>query len=227
METYTREKAETENSPERADSPQARELLQRAFAKTARWPEGFGGFEADLRINVDGKETCGTVTVKSSKDVVVSLPDEDLQKWAQGQISMIAVHRGPRTFEESDGKYTLSFEGEDTHPQGPRISLGDSMGSSYRIKNDRITQINRKMPHVAFTINVEESAVTRDDTWLTTRYTVYYFSPKDGSLANVESFSDTHTRIGNADLPATRRIISYEKGAMVTRTLTFENHKAL
>lgn len=223
METYTREEGKVETT----DDPKARELLQRAFAKTARWPANFGGFEADLRINVNGEETTGKVTVKSSKEVEVSLPNEELQQWAQGQISMIAAHRGPRSFEESDGKYNLSFEGEENHPQGPRIGLGDSMGSTYRIKDDRITQINRKMPHVAFTINVEDSDVTQDEKYLTTRYTVYYYSPKDGSLANVESFSDSYTRAGHADLPATRRIISYEKGATVTRTITLENHKPL
>jgi type 1 fimbria pilin len=220
---YAREEGKTEVP----NDPKARELLERAFNKTSRWPEGYGGFEADLSINVNGEVSTGKVTVKSSKEVEVTLPSEDLQKWAQGQISMIATHRGPRNFEESDGKYNLSFAGEENHPQGPRISLGDSMGSTYRVKNDRITQINRKMPYVAFTINVEDSALTSDDKYLTTRYSVYYFSPKDGSLANVESFSDTHVRAGNADLPSTRRIISYEKGEMVTRTMTFENHKPL
>ena len=223
METYTREEAKTETT----DDSKARELLRRAFEKTSRWPDNFGGFEADLCINVNGEETAGKVTVKSSKEVEVTLPNEELQQWAQGQIAMIATHRGPRSFEESDGKYNLSFAGEENHPQGQRISLGDSMGSSYRIKDDRITQINRKMPHVAFTINVEDSALTQDKKYLTTRYTVYYYSPKDGSLANVESFSDSHARVGSADLPATRRIISYEKGATVTRTITFENHKPL
>ncbi|MDA0737859.1 MAG: DUF3386 family protein [Nitrospirae bacterium] len=220
---YAREEGKTEVQ----DDPKARELLKRAFEKTSRWPDGFGGFEADLSINVNGEVTTGKVTVKSSKEVEVSLPNEDLQKWAQGQISMIATHRGPRNFDESDGKYNLSFAGEENHPQGPRLSLGDAMGSTYRVKDDRITQINRKMPYVAFTINVEDSAVTQDNKFLTTRYTVYYFSPKDGSLTNVESFSDTHARVGAADLPATRRIISFEKGEMVTRTMTFENHKPL
>jgi len=223
MTTYDR----AETTPSTPDDTQARDLLRRAFEKTSRWPDGFGGFEADLTINVNGVITTGKVTVKNAKEVTVSLPDEELQKWAEGQISMIAVHRGPRNFEESDGKYSLSFLGEDNHPQGPKIGLGDSMGSHYRVKDDRITQINRKMPHVAFTINVEDSAVTQDGRYLTTRYTVYYFSPKDGSLRNVESFSDSHTRVGAADLPATRRIISFENGAMLTRTITFENHKPL
>ena len=220
---YAREEAKTDVE----EDPRARELLRRAFDNTSRWPDGFGGFEADLSINVNGNVTKGKVTVKSSKEIEVSFPNEDLKKWAQGQISMIATHRGPRNFDESDGKYSLSFAGEENHPQGPRIRIGDSMGSTYRIKDNRITQINRKMPYVAFTINVEDSTLTQDDKYLTTRYTVYYFSPKDSSLSNVESFSDTHVRVGNADLPATRRIISYEKGEMITRTINFTNHKPL
>jgi len=220
---YAREEAKTDVQ----EDPRARELLRRAFDNTSRWPDGFGGFEADLSINVNGNVTKGKVTVKSSKEVEVSFPNEDLKKWAQGQISMIATHRGPRNFDESDGKYSLAFAGEENHPQGPRIRIGDSMGSTYRIKDNRITQINRKMPYVAFTINVEDSTLTQDDKYLTTRYTVYYFSPKDGSLSNVESFSDTHVRISNADLPATRRIISYENGEMITRTINFTNHKPL
>jgi len=34
-------------------------------------------------------------------------------------------------------------------------------------------------------------------------------------------------RIGSSDLPSTRRIISYENGAVLVRTLTFTNHKLL
>lgn len=223
METYNRE----DSKKEIPDDPKARNLLQEAFMKTSRWPNGFSGFEADLFININGQEKKGRVTVKSSKDVSVSLPDEAVQKWAQSQIGMIAVHRGPRTFDESDGKYSLSFEGEENHPQGARIRINDSMGSSYRIKDNRITQINRKMPYVTFTINVEDSILTQDDKYLTTRYTVYYFSQKDESLSNVESFSDTHIRLESVDLPSTRRIISYENGTMVTRLLTFRNHNLL
>jgi hypothetical protein len=79
----------------------------------------------------------------------------------------------------------------------------------------------------AFTINVEESAVTQEGKNLTTRYTVYYYSPTDGKLINVESFTDTHVRIGSSDLPATRRIISFENGQVVVKILTFANHTLL
>ena len=47
------------------DEPEARELLRRAFEKTARWPADFKGFTADLTVNVDGKEITGLETFTS------------------------------------------------------------------------------------------------------------------------------------------------------------------
>ena len=83
------------------------------------------------------------------------------------------------------------------------------------------------MPPFAFTINVEESAVTQDKKNLTTKYTVYYFSPTEGKLNNVESFTDTHVRVGSSDLPASRRIIGFENGTVLVKSLTFSNHQLL
>ena len=213
-----------------ADDPRARDLLRRAFEATARWPKDFQGFTADLTVNVNGNETNGSVLVKSPREVSVQLCDGDIQKWAQEQLGMIAVHRGPRSFDESDGKYTLTME-EDRHPLGVKLTIHGS-NSFYRLKDNRITQINRKMAHpgmnpFAFTINVEESAVTKDQKNLTTKYTVYYYSPTDGTLTNVESFTDTHIRIGACDLPATRRIITYEGKQVVVKYLNFTNHSLL
>lgn len=213
-----------------ADDPRARDLLRRAFEATARWPKDFKGFTADLTVNVNGNETNGSVLVKSPREVSVQLGDGDIQKWAQEQLGMIAVHRGPRSFDESDGKYTLTME-EDGHPLGVKLTIHGS-NSYYRLKDNRITQINRKMAHpgmnpFAFTINVEESAITKDQKNLTTKYTVYYYSPTDGTLTNVESFTDTHIRIGACDLPATRRIITYEGKQVVVKYLNFTNHSLL
>ncbi|MGC3972780.1 MAG: DUF3386 domain-containing protein [Nitrospira sp.] len=220
--------AAADTQPTIADDPQARALLQRAFENTARWQPDFRGFSADLSVNTNGQVVSGTVVVKGPREVAVQLADEAIQKWAQEQIGMIAVHRAPRKFEESDGKHRLTMETGEGHPLGRRLDIhGDGMQSFYRIKDNRITQINRKMPHVAFTINVEESSTTQDQKQLTTKYTVYYFAPKDGTLRNVESFTDTHVRVGASDLPAARRIISYENGAVLVRTMTFTNHKLL
>jgi len=216
-----------EGAPAVADDPQARDILRQAFEKTARWQRDFKGFTADLTVNINGKETRGPVMVKGPREVSVQLGDAEVQKWAQEQLGMIAVHRGPRTFEESDGKYSLTME-EDGHPLGTKLIIHGS-NSFYRVKDQRITQINRTMAHpnmpaFAFTINVEESSITQDQKNLTTKYSVYYYSPADGKLNNVECFTDTHVRVGSSDLPATRRIISYENSGVVVKNLTFTNH---
>jgi hypothetical protein len=216
--------------PTVADDPKARALLRQAFEQTARWQKDFKGFTADLTVNVNGKETRGPVTVKGPREVTVQVGDPDIQKWAQEQLGMIAVHRGPRSFEESDGKYSLTME-EDGHPFGTKLVIHGS-NSFYRLKDNRITQINRTMAHpgmtpFAFSINVEESAVTQDQKNLTTKYSVYYYSPTDRKLNNVECFTDTHVRVGSSDLPATRRIIAFENGEVVVKYLSFANHSLL
>lgn len=223
MEMYKKEICQTDAK----DDPEAREILRRAFEKTARWPADFKGFTADLTVNVDGKEVKGSVSVRSAQDVSVSLADPEIQKWATGTIAMIAVHRGPRTFDQSDGKSVLTLDREAVHPMGRTIHIHDSLKSHYRVQDDRITQINRTMGPMKFTINVEDSALTQDNKYLTTRYTVYYFNPQDGKLTNVESFTDTHVRLGKADLPASRRIISADNGTVSVKSLTFSNHQVL
>ncbi|MFQ5580046.1 MAG: DUF3386 family protein [Nitrospiria bacterium] len=227
MELYERSKTETDVQ----DDPAAKALLRQAFEKTSRWGKAFPGFTADLICNDNGTEYKGKVTIKSPKEVEVSIEvpsdKEDLGKWTKNQIGMMAVHRASRSFEESDGRYTLTFAEEDAHPLGRQIMIhGDGMNSRYRIKNDRIQQIQRKMKHVQFTINVQEVMETKDGKFLTTQYAVYYFSA-DGKLTDTECFTDRPFELDGAYLPGTRRIISCEEGEVVVRLLEFKNHQLL
>jgi len=207
------------------DDPKARELLRRAFENTYRWTKEFKGFSADLTVVDNGKSFSGKVTVQTPQEVNLSLPDEALQTWAQGQIGMMAVHRGPRQFEESDGRYVLTLGEEDPNPLGQLLLIhGDGLKSRYRIKNGQITQINRSMGPVRFTINVEDSLKTPTGKHLTTRYTVYYFNPQDQTLKQVESYTDQHAIIDTLYLPGKRRIIFSDGGEVKVKTMEFEGH---
>jgi hypothetical protein len=218
------------------DDPQARELLRRAYEKTSRWGKDFPGFRAELIVNDRGKRVSGSVAVKSPREVEVLLPDEGLQKWGQVQIAMMAIHRSSRPFEEADGQYTLTLAEEDDHPLGRLLCIhGDGMNSRYRVRDDRITQINRSMERIKFTINVEESLTTQDGKYLTTRYTVFYFSPQDNRLLQAESYTDQPAVVawpGSPQatplyLPGHRRVIYTENGETIVRTLAFQEHKPL
>ncbi|MFY9269622.1 MAG: DUF3386 family protein [Candidatus Manganitrophaceae bacterium] len=228
MELYQRSQTATQTQ----DDPAARDLLRRAFEKTSRWGKDFPGFSADLFFNINGKEVQGKIKIKSPKEIDITLDgvpsEDDLVKWAQNQIGMMAVHRAHRSFDESDGKYALTFvEEAGNHPLGRPVAInGDGMNSRYRIKDDRIRQISRSMGKMKFTINIEDAMTTSDGKFLTTEYVVFYFSP-DGNLTQVESFSDRPFELKGSYLPGYRRTISNENGEVVVREVTFKNHQLL
>jgi hypothetical protein len=211
-----------------ADDPAARELLRRAFGSTYRWSAAFKGFSARLRVEEVGRTVDGAVDVRLPESITVSLADPELQKWTEGQVGMMAVHRGHRTFEEADGRHTLTLAEEDGHPLGRLLQIhGDGMNSRYRVAGDRIRQINRSMGPVRFTINVEDALTTPDGRHLTTRYTVYYFHPTDGSIKQVDSITDHHAVVDGVHLPGTRRVINVENGEVRVRVMTVSDHKLL
>jgi hypothetical protein len=211
-----------------ADDPKARELLRGAFESTYRWTSDFKGFRARLAVREAGKQSEGDVLVELPETVKVSLSDADTQKWAEGQIGMMAVHRGHRTFEQSDGRHTLGLGEDDGHPLGRLLLIhGDGMNSRYRILGKHIRQINRSMGPVRFTINVEDAMTTTDGRHLTTRYTVYYFNPQDNSIKQVDSISDDHAVVNGVYLPGTRRVIGTENGEVRVRVMEFWEHQLL
>ena len=70
MATYTKEK-DIETTLE--DDSEARKAMQEVFLNTARWPEDFGGFSANVVANINGEEQQGTVTVKNAKEIEMSV----------------------------------------------------------------------------------------------------------------------------------------------------------
>ena len=210
------------------DDANARDVLRRVFASTYRWSPEFKGFATRLSVWETGKRFDGDVRVELPDVVTVSLSDDETQKWAEGQIGMMAVHRGHRAFDQADGRHTLTLGEDDGHPLGRLLLIhGDGMNSRYRVLVDQIRQINRSMGPVRFTINVEDSAATADGRRLTTRYTVYYFNPQDGAIKQVDSITDVHAVVDGVYLPGTRRVIGAENGAVRVRMMEFSGHQLL
>jgi Protein of unknown function (DUF3386) len=225
METYSRQ---TTQAVAVQDDPNARELLHHAFDRTARWRADFVGFTAALIANDNGVEHRGTVKVTMPRTVEVTIAEADLQQWAQQQLAMMAAHRAYRAFDQADGKYVLTLGAEDVHPLGRLINIhGDGMNSRYRVRDERICQIQRAMERVKFTINIEDSMTTRDGTVLTTRFTVYYLSPSTGQLTQVESFADDYTEVRGVVLPNARRVTFADNGEARVREVLLSEHALL
>jgi hypothetical protein len=222
METYT---CQTAQAVAVQDDPKARELLHRAFDRTSRWSADFPGFTAALMANDNGVEHRGAVKVTMPRSVEVTIAEAGLQQWAQQQLAMMAGHRAYRAFDQSDGKYVLTLGPEESHPLGRLIEIhGDGMNSRYRVRDERICQIQRSMERVKFTINIEDSMSTGDGQVLTTRFTVYYFSPTTGQLTQVESFADDYTEVRGVVLPKARRVTFADNGEVRVRELILSDY---
>lgn len=222
MENYTRQTAQAVAVQ---DDPEARELLHRAFDRTSRWRADFVGFTAALVVNDNGAEHRGTVQVTMPRSIDVTIAEPDLQQWAEQQLAMMAGHRGYRAFDQSDGKYMLTLGPEEAHPLGRLVYIhGDGMNSRYRVRDERICQIQRSMERVKFTINIEDTMTTRDDKVLTTRFTVYYFAPSTGQLTQVESFADDYCEVGGIVLPKARRVTFADNGEARVREVILSEH---
>lgn len=225
METYTRQVAQVIDVQ---DDSNARDLLRQAFEKTARWSADFVGFRASLLCNDNGTEHWGAARVTMPRTVEVSLPEAGLQQWAQQQLAMLAGHRAYRSFDQADGKYVLTLGPQDAHPLGWLVNIyGDGMNSRYRVRDDRICQIQRTTERVKFTINIEDTMTTHDGKILTTRFTVYYFAPDTGRLTQVESFADDYVEVQGVVLPKSRRVTFAEEGEAKVRMLTLSEHALL
>src|SRR5687768_7448188 len=98
METYTRQTAQAVAVQ---DDPNARELLHRAFDRTARWRADFAGFTATLLVNDDGTEYHGMAKVTMPRAVEVTLSEAALQQWTQQQLAMMTGHRAYRSFDQA------------------------------------------------------------------------------------------------------------------------------
>jgi hypothetical protein len=222
METYTRQ---TGQAVAVQDDPTARELLRRAFDRTSRWRVDFVGFSAALIVNDNGVEHRGTVQVTMPRSIEATVAEADLQQWTQQQLAMMAGHRSYRAFDQADGKYILTLGPEEAHPLGRLVYIhGDGMNSRYRVRDERICQIQRSMERVKFTINIEDTMTTRDDKVLTTRFTVYYFAPSSGQLTQVESFADDYCEVGGIVLPKARRVSFADNGEARVREVTLSEH---
>jgi len=225
MEQYTREVSATATMQ---DDPTARTLLFQAFERTARWPKDFPGFSAVLLGHDEGTIYRGTVKVLPPRSVEVSLPDPAMQQWAQEQIASLVGHRVFRTFDQADGKYGLTLGPADAHPLGQLIYIhGDGMNSRYRVRDERIWQIQRTLPRVKFTITIADTTTTQGDKVLTTHFTVYFFAPDSGRLTQVESFADDYTEVAGVALPRSRQVAFAEDGDVRLRRLILDKHTLL
>ncbi|MBI3973480.1 MAG: DUF3386 family protein [Chloroflexi bacterium] len=232
-----------------ADSA-AHDLLRRAYEATYRFPVGFAGLRAALEFTRAAAETPedaevvlttrGCVQVRSPRAVSVEIDtDAAGRDWLWQEIASLVGHRWPIPYGEADGRHALRLGPDDGHPLGRLVEVHDRFRSRYRVRDGQIVQITREMGKIRFSIHIQERFATADGRTLPTHFSVSYWEigggegaaeaqPKQahmgGRLTRADTYSDTYVRVAGHYLPASRRVITADDGALTIHELRLSEH---
>ncbi len=217
------------------DDPAARAWVKEAHSRMYKWPAGFGGYRADVRLNEEGRIVNGTVSLVPRKDTVVDLQGSDpaRQEWVRERLWTQGMHLAYSPFEEGDGKYVLSFAPDENlatpHPRGRLVLLtGGRLESWYRIKDQRYTQIGRITPMTERRVNtIERYDLAPVGKHYSSHYVMTYFTVDGQSVIGMKSYVNEYVEVQRVWLPVRRRVAYGEQGEVKTRVIELSNHEVM
>jgi hypothetical protein len=211
--------------------PKAVALFQEAVAARAQW-RGFPGFTARIVGTVDGRPFDGRVTIKPSGEVHLETEETLLAPWVREQLESIAMHRNaaPQPAGAADEpKPVLRFADRDSdHPLGRLLLFeGGRFASSYRVKDQQITVVNRRVGNQNLTITVLDNERNPEGFFLPRSYVVQYWDAATGQLRRTETVHDRWLRVGTWDLPAVHTVTAASEMGLSVRSFSLSKHELL
>ena len=169
--------------------------------------------------------------VKNDGSVELQIDDPVAKPWLQDQLDSLVMHRIVQPSSESADVHQprLRFaDDNDDHPLGRLLAVdGDQMGSSYRIKDQQITVVNRRMGKQNMTITVLDNDKNSDGRFLPHSYVVNYWDAASEKLNRVETFQERSQRVGSWDLPVMRSIVTASDSGLAVKIVNLSKHALL
>ncbi len=206
---------------------EAVKLFEDALAQRAAWHD-FPGFTARLAAELDDRPFEGTVTVAADGSVNIDLGEDPVPEWLQEQLESLTMHRAAsQTPSAERPKPVLRFaDDHPDHPLGPLLEFeGGHMATSYRVKDQQITSVNRMIAGQNMTITLLDNEKNAEGKFLPRSYVVQYWDEPTGKLLRTETVQDRWQRVGAFDLPAEHTVRTASGDGFSMRTVTLSGHK--
>ncbi|WZO99954.1 DUF3386 family protein [Isosphaeraceae bacterium EP7] len=204
--------------------PEAVALFEGAIASRAQWKD-FPGFSADVSGTIEGRPFDGKLTVSPEGKVEMTSDEAVAKAWVEDQLGSLAMHR--RVEAASTPPPVLRFaDSDDLHPLGRLLLFqGGRFASSYRVKDGRITEVNRHVGKMDMTILALDDSKNAEGRDLPRGYVVQYWDAGTGNLDRVETVRDTWARVGAYDLPVEHSVTNATSQGLAVRGFTLAGHK--
>ena len=188
-----------------------KEIFQKAYDKRYTWTNEFSGYKGKCIAFVNNNSFEGKFLLgKDFKPAIQNIDDQNIVKSISSQLFEVSIHRVKRKFEEvhSNNNFKLINDSD----SGIEMSVsGKSEGDKYRVKNNCINMVYRKIHGSIIEIFVQEFFDTGNG-FLSKKYTSQQIDPKTLKASTLKlEYEDRFINIGNPDIwILSSRFIKYQ-----------------
>ena len=133
-----------------------KEIFRNAYENRYTWKNNFNGYKGKCTFIINNNIHKGNFVLgKDFKTNIQEIEDEKIAKSISSQLFEVCIHRVKREFESvhSENNFNLLKNSE----SGIEMSVsGKNQGDKYRVKNDRINMVYRKIHGIIIEIFVQE-----------------------------------------------------------------------
>jgi len=133
-----------------------KELFKKAYEKRYTWGDEFGGYKGKCFFSVKNNTYKGDFFLgKDFKPEIQNIDDQKVVKSISSQLFEVSIHRVKRKFDEIHSKNIFNLI-NNSESGIEMIVSGKSEGDKYRVKNNCINMVYRKIHGIIIEIFVQE-----------------------------------------------------------------------
>ena len=177
-----------------------KELFKNAYERRYTWDSKFSGYKGKCIFSVNNDTYKGNFVLgKNFKPEIDNIDDQKIVKSISSQLFEVSIHRVKREFEEIHSKNNFNLI-KDSESGIEMMVSGKSEGDKYRVKNNCINMVYRKIHGIIIEIFVQEFFDTGNG-FLSKKYTSQQIDPNTLKANSLKlEYEDRFINIGSQDI---------------------------
>ena len=177
-----------------------KELFKIAYERRYTWDSKFSGYKGKCIFSLNTDTYKGNFVLgKDFKPVIQNIGDPEIVKSISSQLFEVSIHRVKRKFDEIHSKNIFNFI-KNSENGIEMIVSGKSEGDKYRVKNNGINMVYRKIHGIIIEIFVQEFFDTGNG-FLSKKYTSQQIDPNTLKANSLKlEYEDRFINIGSQDI---------------------------
>ena len=177
-----------------------KELFKKAYEKRYTWNSDFKGYKGNCVFSVNSDIYSGKFVLgKDFKPEIQNIDDQKIVKSISSQLFEVSIHRVKRKFDEIHSKNIFNLI-KDSKNGIEMIVSGKNEGDKYRVKDDCINMVYRKIHGSIIEIFVEEFFDTGRG-FLSKKYTSQQIDQNTLKASSLKlEYEDKFINVGSKDI---------------------------